>query len=275
MSGPAHDAAAAGAGLAAMVAPPVATAINHLLRSASWARERLNPFAGKTARFNLAPFAVTLTIRDSGEVEDSIAGGPRDPLAERPVAGTGAEARCPQTAGFASNVSARPRDPLAERPVAGTGAEARCPQTAGFASNVSARPPDASFTLTPGVALRLLAADKNAWQEVQMSGDTELAREILFVAQNLRWDAEEDLSRVFGDIVAHRMVRAASDLHHWRQQATDSIARSAAAYWTDEQPLIATRHDVERFVREVDALRDAVARVEKRIEQLTARGETR
>ncbi len=243
MSGPAHDAAAAGAGLAAMVAPPVATAINHLLRSASWARERLNPFAGKTARFNLAPFAVTLTIRDSGEVEDSIAGGPRDPLAERPVAGTGAEARCPQTAGFASNVSARP--------------------------------PDASFTLTPGVALRLLAADKNAWQEVQMSGDTELAREILFVAQNLRWDAEEDLSRVFGDIVAHRMVRAASDLHHWRQQATDSIARSAAAYWTDEQPLIATRHDVERFVREVDALRDAVARVEKRIEQLTARGETR
>ncbi len=36
------------------------------------------------------------------------AGRPRDSLAERPVAGTGAKARCPQTAGFASNVSARP-----------------------------------------------------------------------------------------------------------------------------------------------------------------------
>ena len=34
---------------------------------------------------------------------------------------------------------ARPRDTLAERPVAGTGAKARCPQTAGFASNESAR----------------------------------------------------------------------------------------------------------------------------------------
>jgi len=206
MSGPVHEAAGAGAGLAAIFTPPVAAAINHLLRGASWARERLIPFAGKTARFNLAPFAVTLSIRDSGEVEDCIA----------------------------------------------------------------ADLPDADFTLTPGVALRMLASDRNAWQDVQISGDTELAREILFIAQHLRWDAEEDLSRVFGDIVAHRMVQAAGDLRHWQQQATDSFMRSAAAYWTDEQPLIATRHDVERFVCEVDALRDDVARAEKRIERLEA-----
>jgi ubiquinone biosynthesis protein UbiJ len=237
MSDPAHDAAGAGAGLAEIFAPPVAAAINHLLRSASWACERLKPFCGKTARFSLAPFAVTLTINASGEVEATTSG---------------------------------PRDTLAERRVAGTGAEARYPQTAGCASNESARPTDATFTLTPGVALRMLASDQNAWQDVQTSGDTELAREILFVAQNLRWDAEEDLSRVFGDIVAHRMVQAAGDLKHWQQQATDSIARSAAAYWTDEQPLIATRHDVGRFVREVDALRDDVARAEKRIERLAA-----
>jgi ubiquinone biosynthesis protein UbiJ len=225
VSGPAHGAAEAGAGLAVIFTPPVTAAINHLLRSASWACERLKPFCGKTVQFTLAPFSVVLAIRENGEVSDAAA-GPRD-------------------------------------------------TTAGFASNESARPCDAAFTLTPGVALRVLASDQNAWRDVQMSGDTELAREILFVAQNLRWDAEEDLSRVFGDIIAHRMVQAASDLKHWRQQATDSIARSAVAYWTDEQPLIATRHDVERFVGEVDALRDDVARLEKRIEQLTARDDRR
>jgi ubiquinone biosynthesis protein UbiJ len=204
MSGPADDAAGAGAGLAAMFSPPVAAAINHLLRGAPWACERLKPLCGKTAQFTLAPFSVALAIRDNGEVADAAAD----------------------------------------------------------------LPSDATFTLTPGVALRMLASDKNAWQDVQTSGDTELAREILFIAQNLRWDAEEDLSRVFGDIIAHRMVRVASDLKHWQQQATDSIARSAAAYWTDEQPLIATRHDAERFVCEVDALRDDVARLEKRIANL-------
>ena len=234
MSGPAHD--AAGAGPAANFTSPVAAAVNHLLRGAAWARERLKPFCGKTVQFTVAPFSVALAILDNGEVSDLPAGGPRDTLAERPIAGTGAEARYPQTAGFASNESAR-----------------LC---------------DAVFILTPGVALRMLASDKNAWQEVQMSGDTELAREVLFVAQNLRWDAEEDLSRVFGDILAHRMAQTAGGFKRWQLQAADSIARSAAAYWTDEQPLIATRHDVERFVREVDALRDDVARLEKRIKNL-------
>jgi ubiquinone biosynthesis protein UbiJ len=211
MSGPAHDAADAGAGLAAIFTPPVAAAINHLLRSASWARERLKPFAGKTARFSLAPFAVTLAIRASGEVEES----------------------------------------------------------------TTASAADAGFTLTPGITLRMLAADNNAWQEVRVSGDIAFAREILFVAQNLRWDIEADLSRVFGDIAAHRMAQAGSNLKRWQHQAADSIARSAVAYWTEEQPLIAARHDVERFVREVDVLRDDVARFEKRIEQLAARGERR
>ena len=238
MPGPAHDAAGAGAGLGAIFTPTVAAAINHLLRNASWACERLKPFCGKTVQFTLAPFAVTLAINASGEDEATIS---------------------------------RPRDTLAERPVAGTGAEARYPQTAGCASNESARPTDATFTLTPGVALRMLASDQNAWQNVQVSGDTELAREILFVAQHLRWDAEEDLSRVFGDIIAHRIVQTAGDLKHWQQQTTDSIARSAAAYWTDEQPLLAARHDVERFVREVDALRDDAARFEKRLQHLMNR----
>lgn len=202
MSGPAHDAAGAGAGLAAIFTPPAAAAINHLLRGAPWARERLKRFCGKTVQFTLAPFSIALAIRDNGEVDES------------------------------------------------------------------ARPCDAAFTLTPGVALRMLASDQNAWQDVQTSGDTELAREILFIVQNLRWDAEEDLSRVFGDIAAHRMAQAGSSFVRWQRQAADSFARSAAAYWTDEQPLLATRQDVERFVREVDALRDDVARAEKRIANL-------
>ncbi len=204
MAGPVHEPPRTGPRLTGLFAPPVAAAINHLLKSASWARERLKPCAGKIARFDLAPFTVTLEIRDSGE------------LADAPASST----------------------------------------------------PDATFTLSPGVALRMLAADPDAWQRVEASGDTALTREILYVAQNLRWDVEEDLSRVFGDIVAHRMTRAAHDLKRWQHETTDSFARSAAAYWTEERPLIATRQSVERFVRDVDTLRDDVARAEKRIAQL-------
>ena len=197
----ADDQASTRRGAPRLFEPPVAAAINHLLRSASWARERLQPSAGKIARFTVAPFTVTLAILDSGEI------------AAAPAAGNA----------------------------------------------------DASFTLTPGVALRMLAADQNAWQQVEVSGDTVLTREILYIAQNLRWDIEEDLSRVFGDVAAHRMVRAGDELNRWGRETAASFAHSLAAYWTEERPLIAARADVDSFVRDVDNLRDDVARLDKRI----------
>lgn len=43
--------------------------LNHLLRGESWARKRLQPCAGKTARFRVPPFFdLALTVEASGEV---------------------------------------------------------------------------------------------------------------------------------------------------------------------------------------------------------------
>ena len=186
---------------------PVGAAINHLLRSASWARERLRPIAGRTARFCVAPFTFTFVILASGEIADAAPAGDAD----------------------------------------------------------------ASFTLSPGIAMRVLSGDQNAWQQVAVTGDTGVAREILYIAQNLRWDIEEDLSRVFGDVAAHRMVRTGNELNRWRRETAASFANSLATYWTEERPLIASRANVERFVRDVDELRDDVARLEKRINGLAER----
>jgi ubiquinone biosynthesis protein UbiJ len=203
----AEPATEAGAGRAAggLIEPPLAAAINHLLRSASWAREQLKPHAGKAVRFDAVPFSATLEIRANGEVA------------------------------------------------------------------ASAAEPAASFKLTPALGLRIAAADPAAWREVEAGGDMALAREILHIAQNLRWDFEEDLSRVFGDIVAHRLAGAGRAMARWQRETADSLARQAAVYWTEERPLIASRQHLEQFSRDVDTLRDDVARVEKRIEQLARR----
>ncbi len=40
---------------------------------------------------------------------------------------------------------------------------------------------------------------------VKIEGDVQLAAEIGWLAENLRWDVEEDLSRVVGDIPAHAL----------------------------------------------------------------------
>ena len=44
---------------------------------------------------------------------------------------------------------------------------------------------------------------------VKIEGDVQLAAELGWLAENLRWDVEEDLSRVVGDIAAHSIVDAA------------------------------------------------------------------
>lgn len=135
--------------------------------------------------------------------------------------------------------------------------------------------PDVTVQFTPGIMLRVLARDATAWSGIKADGDVEFAAAINHVVRNIRWDAEEDLSRIFGDIAAHRMVETGRKFDQWGRQSADHVARSFADYWTEEQPLIAARADVERFNRDVDVLRDDIARLEKRIERLAARGAER
>ncbi len=54
-----------------MFALPSAAALNHLLTQNSWASERLARFAGKTARFDVAPFSLAWTILADGSVRNA------------------------------------------------------------------------------------------------------------------------------------------------------------------------------------------------------------
>jgi ubiquinone biosynthesis accessory factor UbiJ len=128
--------------------------------------------------------------------------------------------------------------------------------------------PDVTIRLTPAAMLRMMMGDDTAWKEAGVSGNTDFAQAIHHVGRNVRWDIEEDLARIFGDIAAHRMVETGRTLDQWRAQSFDNLARSFVEYWTEEQPLIARARDVEQFNRDVDRLRDDVARMEKRIARI-------
>jgi len=131
---------------------------------------------------------------------------------------------------------------------------------------------DLDVRISPFLMPRLAAGEEAAFREIEMQGDAELAQEISFLARNLSWDVEEDLSRVVGDIAAHRMAGAARGLARWGRDASLRMAQGAAEYWTEESPLIASRVKVERFAREVSELRDAVERLAKRIDRLETPG---
>ena len=128
--------------------------------------------------------------------------------------------------------------------------------------------PAVTIRLTHATALQILAEGEDAWRKANVEGDTAFASAISRVAANLRWDIEEDLSRVFGDIAAHRMAETGRSAAAWPKQAATSLAGNVAEFLTEEKHLLVTPLRAAEFVRDVDDLRDAIERLDKRIERL-------
>jgi len=128
--------------------------------------------------------------------------------------------------------------------------------------------PDATLSVTPGLLLRMATRDDSAWRDIGIEGDTALAGAVHHLWRHLRWDAEEDLSRLFGDIAAHRMAGTAHTFAQWARMSGENLSRSFSEYWTEERPAVAAASDLSRFAADVDVLRDDLARLEKRVAQL-------
>lgn len=105
-------------------------------------------------------------------------------------------------------------------------------------------------------------------KDVVLEGSAELASAVQDLFRQLSWDIEDDLSRIFPDIVAHRLAEGGRAFAAWQKDAATRLAENLAEYFTEEQPLLARPADVESFRREVDRLRDDAAGLERRIERL-------
>lgn len=127
---------------------------------------------------------------------------------------------------------------------------------------------EVSISLPATTPLLALQGKDAVMRAARIEGSAEFAETLGFVIRNLRWDAEEDLSNLIGDIAAHRLVKGGQELAARQRQATQNFAANLAEYFTEEQPLIARQTDIASFSAEIDRLRDDVARLDKRLQRL-------
>ena len=127
---------------------------------------------------------------------------------------------------------------------------------------------EVSISLPAATPLLALQGKDAVMRATRIEGSAEFAEALGFVIRNLRWDAEEDLSRIVGDIAAHRIVAGTREFAAWQQQAAQNLAENLAEYFTEEQPLIARQKDIAGFSSDIDRLRDDVARLEKQLQRL-------
>ena len=130
---------------------------------------------------------------------------------------------------------------------------------------------DATLGATSDTLLRYLTQKPRDTSLLRITGDRQFGAEIGDILAHLSWEAEEDLSRVVGDVMAHRMADLARSLWAWQKQSALNVAAAASEYFTEERPLIAKRMHIEQFARDVDTVRLTVERLELRIQKLLNR----
>lgn len=141
--------------------------------------------------------------------------------------------------------------------------------------------PDVTLTVDPAKfnPLRLLPGqDKPDMAEAtHIEGEAALARVVADLAANLRWDPEDDLARLVGDIPAARLTAGARTASQGARAAASSLGRNVSEYLAEERgvlagaPLLAQwRHDLAELAQRSDALSRATAALDARLARLAA-----
>lgn len=128
--------------------------------------------------------------------------------------------------------------------------------------------PDAVITIPPSVLPRLIAKDESAKLQIQVDGDTHLATAIAKVFAQMRWDYEDDLGKVIGDVPAYKIGEFARNTTNTVKQTSINLAEMLSEYWQEEKPMLAKKRHIEQFNSDIDTLRADTERLEKRLNKL-------
>ena len=124
------------------------------------------------------------------------------------------------------------------------------------------------ITIGPGALAAAVKGEEHLLRAVEVAGNARLAGEVMFLLRHLRWDAEEELAKVIGDVAAHRLAGMASGVAAWHADAAQRVAEALVEYATEEKPLLVKRGELDEIAAAHARLRDGLERLEKRIGRL-------
>jgi len=135
-------------------------------------------------------------------------------------------------------------------------------------------PPDCTVRGSPAALLRMVLSEHredSVFQgAVTIEGDNAVAQALGEVLRGLDVDWEEQLSRLVGDTLAHRIGVGARAGERWAERSADSFAQDLREYLKEEARLLPTDDEMRGFLDGVDTLRDDVERLAARVARLTA-----
>ena len=104
------------------------------------------------------------------------------------------------------------------------------------------------------------------FKAVKITGDADLAQLLGRLAGQLRWEYEEDLARLVGDAPANFAVRQGKKFVSATRSAASDLLDNVVEYVSEERKVLLNKRDFLVHKSELSALRDAVDRLDKRIQ---------
>ncbi len=104
--------------------------------------------------------------------------------------------------------------------------------------------------------------------DVDLTGDAATAQRFQKLLDLAQPDIEEELSRVIGDVAAHRIAEIARGVGKWARDARSTMGGNIREYLQEESRDVPTRYEVDRFTQQVGTLRDDVERIAARLNRL-------
>jgi ubiquinone biosynthesis protein UbiJ len=125
------------------------------------------------------------------------------------------------------------------------------------------------FELSANLAMDFLRdGSAGAMRRVRIEGDAALATAIAGLARQLRWDVEEDLSQVIGDLAAHRVSATVRSAAAGGRDLMDRARTSTLQWLVHDDGALVGRAALESFRDDLRRLRDDLERLAKRVERM-------
>jgi len=156
---------------------------------------------------------------------------------------------------------------VVESPLGPVSSEARIGDD-GTLTVASVESPTVTLSLRPSIdALFGMLRDgpRGLTGHLKVEGDVMVAAAIGEIAQQLRWDVEEDLSRLVGDRIAHRMGETARGGARQAEVLRERVETGVRQFLVDEDRQLVGRDDLRTLADAVRSLEDGLARLEARI----------
>jgi ubiquinone biosynthesis protein UbiJ len=112
---------------------------------------------------------------------------------------------------------------------------------------------------------------ENAFKSVTIAGDADLAQLLGRLAGQLRWEYEEDLSKIIGDAPAHFAVAQGKKIASAGKAAGRDFLENTVEYLSEEKKVLLNQRDFAIHKNQLMELRDSVERLDKRISLLQQR----